>query len=258
MIRKGNDLVGYTIVGLDGELGTIDRLYFDDETWTIRYLALKTGDWLENQMVLLSPIALGGIDTEGKRIQTTLGKEKISGGPKFDPSRPITAEYENRYYDYYAWPVYWGDAGRWGAGTYPSYLFSAGRSADVSNISGMRIGDPNLRNLKEVSSYAVVAADAPIARGIDTLIDDDTWELRYFIAKLDGQRDKQFLVSPHWISIIEWDKKEILLTVSAETVRTAPDYSPQLPLTEEYEDRIMKHYRHQENIDLLFVQSKNR
>ena len=39
-------LIGYEIRATDGDLGTVDEFYFDDETWTVRYFVVETGNWL--------------------------------------------------------------------------------------------------------------------------------------------------------------------------------------------------------------------
>jgi sporulation protein YlmC with PRC-barrel domain len=46
MKRSINSLLGYTIKGMDGEIGKVEEFYFDDRTSTIRYLVVKTGGWL--------------------------------------------------------------------------------------------------------------------------------------------------------------------------------------------------------------------
>ena len=46
MLTNITHLQGLTIRATDGELGTVDQLYFDDETWAIRYLTVDTGGWL--------------------------------------------------------------------------------------------------------------------------------------------------------------------------------------------------------------------
>jgi hypothetical protein len=40
MLTNTKQLKGFVIRATDGELGTIDQLYFDDETWAIRYLTV--------------------------------------------------------------------------------------------------------------------------------------------------------------------------------------------------------------------------
>jgi hypothetical protein len=36
MLRNVTRLNGFTIRARDGEIGTLDRFYFDDESWAIR------------------------------------------------------------------------------------------------------------------------------------------------------------------------------------------------------------------------------
>ena len=59
MQRSVNDLVGYTISTKDGELGKVNEFFFDDHTWSIRYLVIETGNWLLERKVLVPHSALG-------------------------------------------------------------------------------------------------------------------------------------------------------------------------------------------------------
>ena len=45
MLANTTHLKGLVIRATDGEIGTVDQLYFDDESWAIRYLTVKTGSW---------------------------------------------------------------------------------------------------------------------------------------------------------------------------------------------------------------------
>jgi hypothetical protein len=57
MLTNANQLKGLTIRGTDGELGTVDQFFFDDEIWAIRYLTVETGGWLVGRQVLISPFS---------------------------------------------------------------------------------------------------------------------------------------------------------------------------------------------------------
>lgn len=46
MLTNNVDLKGLVIRATDGELGKVEELYFDDESWAIRYLTVETGGWL--------------------------------------------------------------------------------------------------------------------------------------------------------------------------------------------------------------------
>ena len=43
MLRNVNHLKGFAIRATDGEIGTVEQFYFDDETWAIRYLVSIPG-----------------------------------------------------------------------------------------------------------------------------------------------------------------------------------------------------------------------
>ena len=58
MFTNAAQLKGFVIRATDGELGTVDQLYFDDETWAIRYLTVDTGGWLGGRHVLISPMSI--------------------------------------------------------------------------------------------------------------------------------------------------------------------------------------------------------
>ena len=46
MLKGAEKLTGYRLGAIDGEFGKVKDFYFDDETWTIRYLVADTGGWL--------------------------------------------------------------------------------------------------------------------------------------------------------------------------------------------------------------------
>ena len=76
MKRSLKSLLGYTLGAIDGEIGKIKEFYFDDETWTIRYLIVDTGNWLSGRKVLLSPEALLSKHWDAEVLPVNLTKEK--------------------------------------------------------------------------------------------------------------------------------------------------------------------------------------
>ena len=49
MLRDASELQGLIIRATDGELGTAQEFYFDDESWAIRYVVVETGGWLNGR-----------------------------------------------------------------------------------------------------------------------------------------------------------------------------------------------------------------
>ena len=45
-------------------MGKVKELYFDDQSWIVRYFIVDTGGWLSDRKVLISPRSLGMIDDE--------------------------------------------------------------------------------------------------------------------------------------------------------------------------------------------------
>ena len=62
MLRNVNDLNGFKLVATDGEIGDVERFYFDDEQWVLRYIVVNTGNWLAGRQVLVEPFAVMQVD----------------------------------------------------------------------------------------------------------------------------------------------------------------------------------------------------
>jgi hypothetical protein len=100
MRRNVKNLVGFSMGATDGEFGKVDEFYFDDETWTIRYLIVKTGGWLFGRKVLISPTALKEPDWESKIFPVNLTKEQIKNSPDIDTERTISRQQEIELYSH--------------------------------------------------------------------------------------------------------------------------------------------------------------
>ena len=92
----------------DGEIGTVDQLYFDDETWAIRYLTAETGSWLDDRKVLVSPFSVVNVDWQAKRLNVSLTRKQVDHSPNIDTHRPVSRQHEAEYLGYYGYPYHWG------------------------------------------------------------------------------------------------------------------------------------------------------
>src|SRR5665213_915884 len=107
MLINAKSLLGYKLESLDGEIGKVKEFYFDDRHWAIRYLVVGTGNWLTERQVLISPYALGATNEVQKVIATELTKKQIEASPVLDSHKPVSRQFEEAYYGYYGWPMYW-------------------------------------------------------------------------------------------------------------------------------------------------------
>src|SRR5665213_156221 len=98
MKRSIKSLIGYTIGATDGEIGKVKEFYFDDETWTIRYLIVETGSWLSNRKVLILPQVLLKPIWRKRVFPVNLVKEQIKNSPDIDTEKPISRQQEELLY----------------------------------------------------------------------------------------------------------------------------------------------------------------
>ena len=94
MLTNAKSLKGLTIQATDGELGTVEQFFFDDETWAVRYLVVYTGGCLSGREVLISPISIVHTDWPARRIHVALTKRQVEESPAIDTQLAISRRHE--------------------------------------------------------------------------------------------------------------------------------------------------------------------
>ena len=79
MLHKARDLHGDAIHAEDGEVGSVDDLYFDESDWDVRYLVVNTRRWIPGGKYLVSPIAIDRTLEGSMRVDLT--REQIAACP---------------------------------------------------------------------------------------------------------------------------------------------------------------------------------
>jgi hypothetical protein len=243
MLNKAKTLKDYTLNSTDfGEIGKVKEFYFDDQHWAIRYLIADTGNWLTDRQVLLSPYALAAVNKDEQYITIDLTKKQIEDSPPLASDKPVSRQFEEIYYGYYGYPMYWGGPFMWGS--YP-YI-----ERDCKNwrepAQDAETWDPNLRSTHDVSGHHIQAADGEIGHVEDFIIDDETWAIRYLI--IDTRNwwpGKKVLVSPQWIERVSWNESKVFVNLSRETIKQSPEYTEESLLTRNYETSLYGHYNRQ-------------
>jgi len=239
MLVKAKTLNGYKLDSLDGEIGKVKEFFFDDHHWTIRYLIADTGDWLTGRQVLISPYALVAVNKEEQYIKVDLTKKQIEDSPSLNSDKPVSRQYEEAYYGYYGWPMYWSGPYMWGS--YP-YIVRE-RDKRRESAKGEKPWDPHLRSSRDVSGRHIQASDGEIGHVEDFIIDDETWAIRYLI--IDTRNwwpGKSVLISPQWIDRISWIELKVYVNLLRETIKQSPEYTEESLLTRDYETGLHRHY----------------
>lgn len=245
MLINSENFKGLVIRATDGELGTVDELYFDDETWAIRYLTVKTGDWWSERQVLISPFSVTHTDWDAKRLDVSLTKKQVKDSPSIDTHKPVSRQQEAAYLSYYGYPYYWGGPYLWGTEYYPENSVLPPNLTPTAIEEKIRRESPDshLRSTAVVLGYHIEAVDGEIGHVEEFVVDDNAWAIRYIeVATKNWWPGKRVLVSPGWASRVSWAESKVYLALSRETIQSCPEYQESMVITREYENRIFTHY----------------
>jgi hypothetical protein len=245
MLYQAKTLHGYKLNSLEGEIGKVKEFYFDDHFWVIRYLVADTGNWLTNRQVLISPRTLGIVNNDAQNIAVKLTKKQIEDSPLLKSDEPVSRQFEESYYKYFAVPSYWETHVTRG-----QYGDMIGTSPDTERLpkstGGSKTFDPRLRSTHDVSGHHIQAKDGEIGHVEDFIIDDETWMIRYLIVDtLNWWDGKMVLISPRWIDRVSWDKAKVFVNVSRAAIKQSPAYIEGSPIKREYEAALHQHYNFQ-------------
>jgi hypothetical protein len=237
MLRSVNHLRGFRLSALDGEIGHIRDLFFDDHTWKARYVVVDVGHWLPRRKVLIPPHALGSIRGRDKLLQVELTMQQVEKSPPIESDAPLSRQLEEEYLRYFGWPFYWMDPIFWsvpiggGAGILP---------APTEEGAPRRKGDPHLRSAREVEGYHLHTTDGDFGRVADFLIDDEYWDIRDLVVNtrhwLPG---KKVLISPQLIEKVSWEESRVWVMISRDAIRLSPRF-----YGEQFEDTLEESIQH--------------
>jgi len=258
MLRRLHELLGYHINATDGEIGTVNDFYFDDQQWMIRYVVIDTGPWLFGRRLLVSTDVIGSIESLGELVNVNLTKEQVENSPDLDLEQPFTREQEIELHNYYGWPGYWTampltgiapmappvpiPVGTTGAAA-EAYVAAESDDAVRPTAADNRLLDPNLRSLNDVRGYYLEATDGDIGHVADFFAGENEWVIRYMeVDTRNWLPGKHVLVGIDWVTAIDWAARKVQVKVNREQVKNSPEYDPQAALDRAYESRLHEHY----------------
>ena len=240
MMNAVSDLTGATIVATDGEIGRVKQVYFDDQTWTIRYLVVDTGSWLSERQVLISPYSVR--ERVGGNIAVALTLEQVKNSPDIDTHQPVSRRHERDYLNYYAYPEYWEGGGLWSMSELPFVppvlpTAQESRLPEVKAAGDVPAEDVHLRSSASVVGHDIRATDDSIGHVKDFVFDDASWAIRYLVVDTRNwwPGGKKVLVATRWIDRIAWGESMVYTSLNRAQVKNSPEYVEAAPITREYE-----------------------
>jgi hypothetical protein len=243
MLRGIDELMGYKLSAKDGEIGKVYDFYFDDYSWTIRYMVADTGNWLPGKRVLISTYSLEKPDVDEKKFPLSLSKKQIENGPDIDTHMPLERQKEAELTQYYGWPDYWTGLGSPViAGVPPMAEFPAEVPVHPTGDDERR--DTHLHSARAIIDLSIEGTDDSIGHVEDFIIDDSVWNIRYLIVDIRNwlPGGKKVILSPHWIEKMDWVEAKVYIDLTKEQIKNCPEWNPEMPPEREYEEKLFQHY----------------
>lgn len=189
MLRRLRDFHAWTVETQDDRVvGQVEDFLIDTERWVVRYLVVTTGPAFADGHLLISTLAIEGLDWDGTRIVTELTREQIrsgSSGPR---------------------------------GVVP--LIPRGQRHQ--RVSPPAKDDPaSVRSVRGIRGCHVHSLDGKIGRIDDVFADDEAWTIPYFAIIGDGYLDPgTMLMSPDWIRHTDWISGIVSVESAADSMKT--------------------------------------
>ncbi len=235
MLRQIRNLRGYKMLATDGEIGKARDFYFDDQQWIVRYFVVDLGNWITRHEVLIAPDAVSG--PRDHELPVNLAREQIEHSPDIDTQSPVSRRHETALRRYYGWPLYWGGAAV--IGTEPV----AGPPERLGDEVEPEPEKTHLRSVNEVAGYSIHAHDGQFGHIDDFVIDDAGWAIRYLIIDTrDWLPAKHVLISPEWVSDVQWSSSTVSLNLARAKIENAPAFQAGQRITREYEHALHDYY----------------
>ena len=100
MLHSLKGIRGFSVQATDGDAGTVADIYFDERTWTTRFLVVDTGNWIAGHIVLISPVSIRAVDWLGLTMYLGLSRQQVKDSPGMDTAKPVSQQDEGRFPDW--------------------------------------------------------------------------------------------------------------------------------------------------------------
>jgi hypothetical protein len=106
-LRSCNAIAEYHIHAVDGEIGRVQSMLVDEESWAIRYLIVNTSYWWLGHQVLIAPEWITDLSWIERKVTIDLTCQAIKESPHWDPALLPDRSQESQVYQHYGRKGYW-------------------------------------------------------------------------------------------------------------------------------------------------------
>jgi hypothetical protein len=106
-LRSGNAIKKYHIEATDGDIGHVQGLLLDEETWAIRYLIVNTSNWWLGHQVLIAPAWIQNVNWTDRTVSVNLTRQAVKDAPPYDSAVALDRDEEIGLHKHHQREGYW-------------------------------------------------------------------------------------------------------------------------------------------------------
>jgi hypothetical protein len=213
-------IIGLAVGAVDGTIGHVRDLYFNDTSWEVRYVMVDTGGLVGGLQVLIPP-GRASVDLGRRRLDIDLTRQEVKQSLPRNLDPPLAQRREISLARDMGWMAPW---------EYRPMEEPISRAAAQEATARVRRqadaeGGPCHRSVNEVTGYELRALDGQAGNVIDFMVDPVRWCIRYLVVDtgnwLPGRR---VLVPPARVETVSWAWRQICVKLTRRQVRLSTPY----------------------------------
>jgi hypothetical protein len=106
-LRSCKAVMDYHIEASDGDIGHVQGLLVDEETWAIRYMIVNTSNWWLGHQVLIAPQWIKNVNWTEATVSVDLTRQAVKDAPPYDSTAQLDRTQEIGIHEHYGRPGYW-------------------------------------------------------------------------------------------------------------------------------------------------------
>lgn len=222
MLREASHLLGEAIDACDGRLGVVDDLYFDDQTWMVRYALVRTGVPFRREHLLIEPGAIAKPEWPSRHLGVWLSRREARG-----PNAANAVEAASLV------PL-----------PAPEHHQHGRTHARMLEDARTLLSDgSHLRSLREGLTYRLSARDGSAGRMRDFVLDDSTWAITHVAVDVElFIGSKPVLVPPQFIEAVDPVGCAVRTTLSRHALGGAPRFQSLALMSRLYQMCVFDYY----------------
>lgn len=205
MLIAAKHIYGTPLEAIDGTVGTLYDILFDDQSWRLRHLVITTDRWFFGEQVLLDLAALDRADWSEPRVWLRLTKQQVRESPTIPSDRSLTQR-----------PTI----------ELAQTLVAEAYSTNIVDAEADAGSEPHLCSTKMLTGMHIQCADSHQLGHIeDFLVDDQTWSVRDMV--IDTRNwlpGKRVLIEPALVKSINWEDREVQLSLPRDQIEHRHPY----------------------------------